>query len=309
VAGIRGDPLPVASVLAGAGATLFLARAITIRSRAVVPAAVLAATALVAIGVRSGLLDGRPLSGPFGYANATGAFFMLASIAGLMLAVGSGRRSLRAGGVVSAVGAALVPVVTDVAASTVLLIVLPLPVLLLARTGRRRARLAIGICGGAFAAVLITTIVLGARGWSQPGSSVELRIRDVLTYNRLELWHEAEQLMVRNPVRGIGPGRFGQVAPLSLQERSSLLFWAQHDFLQQGAEQGIPGLMLLVALFGAGFWALRANREADEFVALAASALAAAGIQACGDYVLHFPAVSLTVAALVGAGIAEHRST
>ena len=89
-------------------------------------------------------------------------------------------------------------------------------------------------------------------------------------------------------------------------DRSNLLFWAQNDFLQQGAEQGVLGLVALVALFACGFLALWANPGADAFVALAAVALAAVGIQACEDYVLHFPAIALTTAALVGAGIAPH---
>lgn len=294
-------------MLLAVSAAWWLARVATAWRRVVVPAVVVTAAATFAALGRGDLLDAGPLSGPFGYANAKGAFFMVASIAGLMLAVGSKRRGLKALGVSSAFLAATVPVATDVVASTMLLIVLPVPVLLLARTGPGRARLAIGICGGAFGVVLVATVALGARDWSDPGSSVEIGIRDALTFNRLELWHEAEQLMVRNPLGGIGPGRFGQVAPLSLRERTSLLRWAQHDFLQQGAEQGVLGLVLLIGVFGAGFSCLWSTRDADAFVALAATALAAVGIQACGDYVLHFPAVSLAASALVGAGMG-HRS-
>ena len=231
---------------------------------------------------------------------------MLAAIAGLMMLVGATSTILRVIGAASAVAAGLVPATTDVVASTVLIVALPLPLMLFSMVGRWASRLAIALCGSLFILAVLSTALLGSRDWSVVDGPAATKIRDVLTYDRLELWHEAEQLMTQNPLRGIGPGRFGDVAPLSQVDPSNLLFWAQNDFLQQGAEQGVPGLLALVGLFVCGFVALWANPNADAFVALAAVALAAVGIQACEDYVLHFPAVVLATAALVGAGIAPH---
>jgi O-antigen ligase len=307
VTGARGNPAPVMFVLAGSLAVLLVARLAAARSRLAVPAAVLAAAAIVTIAGRHELLHHEPLSGPFGYANAKGAFFMVAAIAGLMIVAGSSNGAVQVVGAVGAVAAALVPPAAHVVASTVLLIVLALPVLVVSSFGRRAERSAIALCGSLFLIALVATALLGARDWSRTGSSAETQVRQLLTFNRLELWHEAEELMWRNPWRGIGPGRFGDVAPLSRREVSGVLFWAQNDFLQQGAEQGVTGLIIVVGLFASGFVALWVKTDADAFVALAAAALAAAGIQACEDSVLHFPAVAFATAALVGAGMAPRR--
>lgn len=304
VTGTRGDPWPVVATLAASGIVLIGARAATRRSRLVVPAAVVAVGIAVAVGTRADLLSARPLSGPFGYVNAKGAFFMVVSIAGLMLAVGASNLALRAIGVAAAIGAAVIPAVSHVAGATILVVAIPVPAALLASRGDRSARLAVTLCGSLFLVAVIGTFALGTRSWSHSTSATETRIRDVLTGNRLELWHEAEQIIAREPLWGIGPGRFGSVAPLSQRDPSNLLFWAQHDFLQQGAEQGVLGGILLLALFVWGFVALGSRSQVDVFVVLAAAALAAVGIQACEDYILHFPAVALATAALVGAGIA-----
>jgi O-antigen ligase len=305
VAGVRGDPASVAAVLSASAAVLVIARLATTVFRLAAPTVVLMAAAAIAITSRHELLAHGPLSGPFGYANAKGAFFMVAAIAGLMIVVGSSNGAGRALGLFGAIGAALVAPAAHVVASSVLVVVIPLPTLLLAMAGRRAARWAIALCGSLLLSALVATVVLGMRDWDRAASSVETRLSTVLAFNRLELWHEAEQLMMRNPLRGIGPGRFGRVAPLALEDRSQHLYWAQNDFLQQGAEQGIPGFLLLIGVFVAAFVALWMNPDVDAFVALAAATLAVVGIQACVDYVLHFPAVALSTAALVGAGMAS----
>ena len=89
VAGVRGGSLRVAVVLVAAAMVLFLARVLTTFNRIAAPALVLAAAAIAAVSARRELLSAGPLSGPFGYANAKGAFFMLAAIAGLMMLVGA----------------------------------------------------------------------------------------------------------------------------------------------------------------------------------------------------------------------------
>jgi hypothetical protein len=55
-----------------------------------------------------------------------------------------------------------------------------------------------------------------------------------------------------------------------------------------------------VLVFVWGFARLWVHPAPDVMVALGAASLAALGLHACVDYVLHFPAVPLTAAALVG---------
>jgi hypothetical protein len=68
-----------------------------------------------------------------------------------------------------------------------------------------------------------------------------------------------------------------------------------------GAETGVPGLLLLLGLFAWAF-AARWIRQPNAVTSLAAVALGALGVQACVDCVLHFPAVPIAAAALVGTG-------
>lgn len=307
LAGSQGEPIRGAEVLAASGVVLLMARVAAGFIRIVPPTLVLIATAAIAVAAHGELLSSRPLSRPFGYANAKGAFFMIAAIAGLMVATGTSNLALRLVGVAAAAGAAVVPFASHVVASSLLLVVIPVAAMLAVLAGRDGARPAVIVCGALCVLALAGTALLGARSTSAPASGIELRIRRALTTDRLVLWHEAEHMMAQHPLRGVGPARFDEVSTLARQDPSNRLFWAHNDFLQEGAELGIPGFVLLVGLFVWGFIALWANPTGDVFVALAASAVAAVGIQACVDYVLHFPAVALAVAALVGAGIAPSR--
>jgi hypothetical protein len=60
-------------------------------------------------------------------------------------------------------------------------------------------------------------------------------------------------------------------------------------------------LLLLAGLFAWGFARLGLLGAPDAPAIVAAGALAALGIHACVDYVLHFPALPLAAAALFGA--------
>lgn len=299
-----GNPWPVAGILAASAGAFVLAAGVSRIDRAIVPVAILAVGAVVAFTAGGELFGARPLKGPFAYVNAKGAFFMLVAIAGLMLAVCGSGWALRMAGLVAAIGSASVPIAAHVVASTVLLIAIPVPVALLASFGTRPARAAVALCGSLFAIAVLATAILGAAG---PSSRIARESSSFLTATRLTLWHDAEEMLSAQPLSGIGPGRFGSEVPTSRRDRGNRLFWAQNEILQQGAEQGLLGASLLLALFLWGFVALGASREVDVVAVLAAAALAAAGIQACEDYILHFPSVSMTAAALVGVGMAAPR--
>jgi hypothetical protein len=106
--------------------------------------------------------------------------------------------------------------------------------------------------------------------------------------------------MVDEPLVGVGPGRFAAESPTAASDPD--LRQAHNEFLQSGAESGVLGYILIVSLVLWGFAALGTSSERLSGP-LAAAGLAILGIHASIDYVLHFPAVALAVAAVVGTGL------
>ncbi|MGH2794019.1 MAG: hypothetical protein ACRDKG_06910, partial [Actinomycetota bacterium] len=86
-----GDPIPVMGVIAGAGASLAAGFAVSRARPWVVPAVVLGVAGILALAARSEVTSSLPTKGPFGYANATGAFYVQAVVAALMLAAAAPR--------------------------------------------------------------------------------------------------------------------------------------------------------------------------------------------------------------------------
>ena len=64
---------------------------------------------------------------------------------------------------------------------------------------------------------------------------------------------------------------------------------------------------LLALLFVWGFARLSAGAPPDAVTLLSAASLAALGIHASVDYVMHFPAIPILAAALVGTGLTDRR--
>ena len=121
---------------------------------------------------------------------------------------------------------------------------------------------------------------------------------------RVELWAAATDLLSDHPLDGVGPGRFAAVSPVSDDPD---LRWAHHDFLQYGAEQGIVGLALLLALLGWLHWRLWSVQDGSITVALGAIPLATVGLAATVDHILGEPAVVVLAAVLLGGGTGTNR--
>ena len=298
-----GDPVPVAGTFAGAAAAVLVARAVGTVSRSLVPGAVVVAGAIVAYLSRDDLLSAAPLSGPFGYANAKGAFFMLVTIAGLMVAVAASSLMTRALGLTLAVGAAAVPFVSHVTTSSILVATLPLPAVLGAEMGPRAARVVVVTCGVLFILAVATSGLLAVAYARADDSRVPSSVEEALSSDRLQLWSEAVTIIADHPATGVGPGRFRLFSPTALASPANLLFWAHNEFLQQGAELGVAGLVLLILLFVWGFARLWLNETPDAVTALGAVALLMVGVQASVDYPLHFAPIALVSAALVATGM------
>jgi len=270
--------------------------------RAVVPLTIVTAAFLVALLTGPSIFSSDPNAAPFGYANAKGQFFVQASAAGLMLVVLARRLELRVVGVVAMVSFALVPVLSrSMAAGVLAALILCLGIAVLAGVG---VRWTIPVSAVGLVLALLTTIALGATS----GDAYSARrsgsvLAQGLSQRRLLLWHDALAIIGHHPLTGIGIGRFSVESPTARDDMDAR--WAHQEFLQVGAEAGVVGFILLVSAFA---WAFRRLWISDLATAsaVAAAAVAALGIHACIDYVLHFPVIPIVTAALVGSAISSN---
>lgn len=294
-----GDARPTIGLLLIVGAIYALARLLGRQERSLGPMLLLAVALGVAVVSRGEILTSAPLSGPFGYVNATAAFFGQASLAGFLVSLGSTSPVARTTGLVSAVGFAGVVLASGSLAALGLLVLLPLVAITV--TAWRGARAAVSTCAILFGIALLGTISLGAA--YEPGA-VMVGPQRLLTQRRLALWSEALEITAERPLLGVGPGRFQAVSPTALADRDAR--WAHQEFLQVGAETGVVGLVLLTGVFVWGFARLFVGPR-DAVTALGAAALAALGIHACLDYVLHFAPVPIAGALLAGGAVSRPR--
>jgi O-antigen ligase len=301
-----GSVAPALGLLLACGFALVAARHIGSVTRLVVPSAALLSALVVAGGSKTGLFSSAPLSGPLEYVNADGAFYVQAAIAGLMLAFGARPWGLRTLGAAAVAFFAILPFVIHALAAAAMVLVLPAIALGSVLVGPRAARVGLGVLGLAFVGMVAATIRLAAtypppldRGLFQRAAT------RVVDGERLYLWYDAFELMKRHPVNGAGPGRYPYESPNA--QRDPRDRWAHNEFLQQGAEGGVMGLALLALIFLWGFVRLSAGSAPDAITLLGAAALAALGIHATVDYVMHFPAIPILAAALVGTGMSDRR--
>jgi O-antigen ligase len=295
-----GSPFGVAGVLAASAATVVAASAVPPPDRWIIPAAVVAAAGVLAIASGRDVVSPRPLGGPFSYANATGAFYLQAAIAGLMLAsIAPSAWGRRAGAAAAAVAAVIVPAAGSTAATG--LLVLPVAAYFVGRTAPERpanGRLAIVGMGALLALAVGGSVVVGAT--APPGSARGGRVVDE---RRQSLWHDALTLIRDDPLTGVGPGRFATESPVARSDADAR--WAHNGFLQFGAETGVPGLLLLLAAFLCAIAGLARRQGPDVVTLLGAAALVAFGIGASLDYLMHFPVLTVTVAGLTGTALSR----
>jgi O-antigen ligase len=298
-----GSAAPGITLIATCGLVLFAARSFGAVARLLVPAACLVAAIWVVAASPTSVVSTHPLTGPFAYLNADGAFYVQACIAGLMLALTARSGPIRVVASAVATAFAVLPFVIHAVGAATLVLLLPgVALVSTALGGARGARVAVTVLGSMFAAALAATILLGAT--LSPGTTPSLLQRaafSTVDAVRVSLWHDAYVIMRAHPGTGVGPGRYQWVSPIASRHRDAR--WAHNEFLQQGAEGGVAGLLLLAALFGWGFVRLWAVKAPDAMTSLGAASLAALGIHACIDYVMHFPAIPLMTTALVAVGM------
>jgi len=122
------------------------------------------------------------------------------------------------------------------------------------------------------AAVLVALVLLGTATdeyWMQMGT-----ILSDTDYNRtgetgrMQIWRRGVGYMLQFPILGVGPDNFpaaeGTLSPLAIRQQFGIgVRWsaAHNAFLQVGAELGIPGLFLFLAMIVSAFVALRRSAE------------------------------------------------
>lgn len=291
-----GSPAPVAGLLLACAGAFLAGQGVAMKRRALIPAALVVVAGWLVWQFREDLPGRGPLTGPLGYANSSAALYLQMTVAALVLAAASRRREVRVLAFTAALVLVIVTILTDSQAANLLLMV-PFAALPLSRAGF--TRLLTVALAGLLMFMLAFTIALGAtyRGAGASGL-VNRTVAGGLSERRPALWHDALAMMRERPVMGVGPGRFPVVSPIARSDADAR--WAHNGFLQQGAEEGVPGLALLVGLFLWGFARLWANPRPDTVTALGAAAIAALGLHACIDYILHFPAVPIVASALLG---------
>ncbi|MCX4774572.1 O-antigen ligase family protein [Streptomyces sp. NBC_01260] len=125
-----------------------------------------------------------------------------------------------------------------------------------------------------------------------------------LTRNRVQLWQDAARLAGQHPVRGIGPDRFAELSPTAQQTLHS--DGKPHSApLQQAAEQGVVGVLLLGAAFGWLLYVLYRSPRGTPVVLTAGAALTAlAALSGVGNALSFTP---VTAGAGLLAGLASAR--
>lgn len=257
---------------------------------------------MVAVAVGGALLLGFPAllragGAPTGYANSNADLAALGVIAAAAAsALAATTRDRRAWAGLSLLLAVATVATGSMAASLALGVA---AVLALLSIVTREALPA--VAGGVVAVSLLLGVTAAIAAGGDP---LGLRSHDDI---RPELWARALEQVREQPLRGVGPAASAPPTPVTFDAD---LRWAHHGYLQQAAEAGVVGLLLLLTLVGWGYLRLAVGppRRRARTVA-GASALTVVALHASVDHILHAAAVPLTLALLVGWATASPRPT
>jgi O-antigen ligase len=232
---------------------------------------------------------------PLGYSNASGALFVIAATAGLVLAMSTARRWLRRGvyaiaGLWLVVPWALGALTAALAGTAVAVVFLLLP--------RVRARGVLAVTGVLAVGSLVGAVALGAAYQPGPRTSPVDRVVDAsIGELRVVLWNEALEMISSNPLSGAGPGRFAELSPTALAREDAR--WVHNEFLEVAVAAGLPAAALLVALVG---WCVAAmwRSRSDPRTLATLTAFMGLVVNANLDFIWHFAEIPIGLALLVG---------
>lgn len=263
------------------------------REQRELPGAVLAGAVAVAFVLTlPGSIGGAAAAPPLGYANADAALLVTAT-AGVLLGAGQVEGRQRVPWTVAAVAFTVATVLTGSRAAVVscLLLLGLWAVLPRLRTVGWR-----WLAAGLLVAAVGTTVVLGLTSPQTRTSPAAERlapeaVAESVGGTRAALWADALAMVGNSPATGYGAGTFADRSALAADPD---LAWAHSEPLQVAAELGLVGATLAALLVA---WVLLA---CDSSAVLVAVVLLPATV----DYVLHFPAVVLSVGVVVGTAVA-----
>ncbi|WTW93371.1 O-antigen ligase family protein [Streptomycetaceae bacterium NBC_01309] len=261
--------------------------------------AALAGAVAVLLLLSPDALAGETLAAPLGYGNANGALVAQAVGAACLAALAAtsdrrrGEMHLLAGLLV--LGAFATRSLAAVFGALVILVIG-----LTALSARRRGSF---VAVGALCVVVVAagTVYLGGDRVSG-ASGVRGTAESGLTERRIDVWHDAMELTRENPWRGSGPGTFLAQSPTARADSDTKS--AHSQWLRQAAEQGVPGLLCLVALVAWAYVRLWRSRQDPAVVAVGAASLTAFALHASIDYVAEFPVVLAAVGVVLGVATA-----
>lgn len=162
---------------------------------------------------------------------------------------------------------------------------------------RTRSRL-LGLAGFALAAGLMVGASWAVAEAVLP-DGLSIALEGQLTGNRVQLWQDAARLAGEHPVLGIGPDRFAELSPTAQQTLGS--DGKPHSAaLQQAAEQGVVGVVLLGAAFGWLLYVLWRSPRSTAVALTAGAALTALAALASVGNALSFTPVTAGAGLLAG---------
>ncbi|MBV2352903.1 O-antigen polymerase [Streptomyces sp. J2-1] len=228
---------------------------------------------------------------PLGHTGATAALFALATGALCCAAWSAPVAAVRAGLRLAALGVVL----TAASAGSVAGCAAGAVVLLCSLAAGSMPQRGVGVVGLAVAVAVTAAGVWAVAAGALPGGLADA-VRSRVTAQRAEEWRDALRLAREHWALGVGPGRLGELSGLGARADAR-----PHSApLQQVAEQGVTGVLLLAAAFGWALHALwRSQRSTPVALTAGATLTALAAIAALGN-ALSFTVVTAGAGLLVG---------
>ncbi|MEU2336845.1 O-antigen ligase family protein [Streptomyces sp. NPDC013172] len=275
-------------------------------SGALLPVAAPCAGALAGLGRACALpqtAPGAQVTTPLGQAGAVAALLALATGGACCAAWATPVPALRRGLRLLAAGIALSGAVLGSAAGCVASTAVLLCSLAAGRIRHRGA----GVAGLALAAAVVTGTVLAVAANVLPAGLVSA-LEGPLDARRVRLWRDALLLARRNTALGVGPGRFGEVGGAASDALAP--DGKPHSaLLQQAAEQGLVGGLLLAAAFCWLLYALWRSPRTTPVALTAGAALTALAVLAAVGDALSFTTVPAGAGLLAGLATARPWAT
>ncbi|MFI1393756.1 O-antigen ligase family protein [Streptomyces sp. NPDC020681] len=273
-------------------------------SGTLLPVAAASAAALAALGLAIASRQGVPGANAGapeqpGHTGAAAALLVLAAGAACCAAAAARPAGLRLGLRMLALAVAC----TALALGSVPAFAAALGVLLCSLAAIRMDRRSVALGGLAVATGLVVATSWGIAEDALP-DGLTVSLEGQLTQNRVALWQDALALAKDEPVRGVGPDRFGQLSTTAQQSLGS--DGKPHSAsLQQAADQGVVGVALLGAAFCWMLYGLWRSPRSTAVVLSAGAALTALAVLANLGNALSFAPVTAGAGLLAGLATAR----